>query len=57
MPARHWKGKRMEQNIFQMLLAAKVGPLPLLLVMALLMFGLPAAAIGVAMLRYNKKDK
>ena len=47
----------MEQNIFQMMLQTKVGPLPLLLVMALLMFGLPAVVAGFSILRYNSKNK
>ena len=47
----------MEQNVFQMLLQAKVGPLPMLLVMALLMFGLPAIAAGICILKYNKDKK
>ncbi|MBQ8670200.1 MAG: hypothetical protein IJ508_03010 [Oscillospiraceae bacterium] len=52
----------MEQNVFQMLLQAKVGPLPMLRVMARLRFGLPAIAAGICILKYNndpqeKKDK
>ena len=47
----------MEQNVFQMLLQAKVGPLPMLLVMALLMFGLPAIAAGICILKYNKDNQ
>ena len=47
----------MDSSIFQTLLAAKVGPLPMLLVMALLMFGLPAVAVGFTIFNYNKKNK
>lgn len=47
----------MEPNIFQMLLEAKIGPLPLLVVLPLLMFGIPAIAVGFSILRYNKKNK
>jgi hypothetical protein len=47
----------MEQNVFQMLLEAKVGPLPMLLVMALLMFGLPAVIAGFCVMRYNRQNK
>ena len=47
----------MEQNVFQMLLQAKVGPLHMLLVMALLMFGLPAIAAGFSIMKYNKDNQ
>ncbi len=46
----------MEANFFQTLLAAKVGPLPLLLVMALLLFGLPAVSAFLSLRSYNKKN-